>query len=73
MRARARRALVRLAEFNPLNLANTARTFATLGVRHEELLNAIAGRAWVRLEEFHPQDLATMPWAFTARHVRHEE
>ena len=28
LRARARRALVRLAELNPQNLANTARTFA---------------------------------------------
>ena len=71
--ARARRETVRLAEFNPLNLANTARPFATLGVRPEDLLSAIVGRTWVRLVEFHPQDLATMPRAFTTRHVRHAE
>ncbi len=41
--------------YNPQGMANTAWAFATLGVREEELLGAIAGRALVRLEEFNPQ------------------
>ncbi len=50
----AGRAFVRLDEFNPQNVANTARAFGTLGIRQEELLGAIAERALVRLEEFNP-------------------
>ena len=49
--------------FDPQNLANTVWAFATLGVRQEELLGAIAGRALVRLEEFNPQELTNTAWA----------
>ena len=56
--------MVRLEELNPQGVANTAWAFATLGVRHEELLGAIVGRALVRLEEVHPQELANTAWAF---------
>ncbi len=38
MVAMAERPLVRLEEFKPQNLANTAWAFATLGMRQEELL-----------------------------------
>ena len=69
----AGRALVRLEQFNPQNLANTAWPFATLGVRQEELMGAIAGRALVRLEEFNPQNLANTAWAFAMLGVRQEE
>ena len=68
--------MVRLEEFNPQDLANAAWAFATLGVRHVELvelLGAIAGRALVRLEEFNPQDLANTAWAFATLGVRQEE
>ena len=39
-----------MKEFNPQDFANTAWAFATLGVRQEELLGAIAGRAQIRLK-----------------------
>ncbi len=51
----AERALLRLDEFNPQELANTAWALATLVLQQDEWLCAIAGRAFVRLEEFNPQ------------------
>ena len=63
----------RIEEFIPQNEANSASAFATLGVRQEELLGAIARRALVRLEEFKPQALANTAWAFAKLGVRHEE
>jgi hypothetical protein len=59
----AGRGLVRPEEFNPLNLANTAWTFATLGTPQEKLL---------RLEEPHPQFLTTTALAFATRDVLQE-
>ena len=50
----AGRALVRFAEFNPQELANTAWAFATLRVRQEDLLDEIAREALVKLQEFNP-------------------
>ena len=47
--------------------------FATVRVRQEEMLGAIAGRALVRLEEFNPQDLSNTAWAFATLGVRQEE
>ena len=57
--------MVRHEEFNPQGLANTAWAFATLGVRQEELLGAIAGRALVRVEEFNPEAFAGIVWALS--------
>ena len=44
-------ASVRLAEFSPQNLANTAWAFAKLVVREEETSGAIAVREVAKLEE----------------------
>ncbi len=57
-------------KFNPQNLANTAWAFATLGMRQEELLGAIAGRALVKLEEFSVQSWVVASWAFATLGVR---
>ena len=48
--ARAEKAMERLEEFNPQNLANTAWAFAMLDLPHDVLLRAIAGRAMESLE-----------------------
>ena len=54
---------MRLEEFKPQELASTAWAFATLGVRQEQLLGAIA-ETLVRLGEFDPQELANAAWPF---------
>ena len=59
-----------------LGLANTACALATLGVRQERLVGAIAGRALralLRLEEFNPQEVANTTWALATLGVQQDE
>ena len=59
-----------LEELKPQGLAKPASASATLGVRHEESLGAIAGKALVRLDELNPQESAKTARALATMGVR---
>ena len=58
--------MLRLREFGPQHLANTAWAFAAASHKAPALLDAVAAAAVLRLREFNPQELANTAWAFAA-------
>ena len=55
---------LRMSNFNPQDLANTARAFATLGQLDAPLLTALAREAERRVRDFNLQNLTNTAWAF---------
>jgi len=62
--ALAEAASLRVAQFNPQDLAMIAWAFATAGHQAPALFEALAVEAAPRLEEFNPQNLASIAWTF---------
>jgi RAP domain/FAST kinase-like protein, subdomain 1/FAST kinase-like protein, subdomain 2 len=57
-------AQVRINEFNPQNLSNTAWAFATLNHEAPALLDAIANAVQVQINDLNPQALSNTAWSF---------
>ena len=69
----AGRVLVVVVEFNPQNLADMARAFATQDARQAELVGMFAGTKLVRLAEFSTQDLAGVARISATPGIRDED
>jgi RAP domain len=63
-KAIAKAAQVRINDFNPQALSNTAWAFATSNHEAPSLFDAIARAAQVRINDFDPRALSNMAWSF---------
>ena len=65
----AKTAQVRIDNFKPQELSNTAWAFATLNHDAPSLFDVIARTAQERIDEFIPQELANSAWEFAVLNV----
>ena len=62
--ALALEAQLRVSEFNPQELANTAWAFAKVGQEDKQLFAALAKKVLLQVSEFNAQNVANTAWAF---------
>merc|ERR1711972_338160 len=73
LKAIASESIAKLTSFELQSLANTAWSFATLGVYDGPLLDSISAQAIARLSQFDAQSLANTAFAFAALYLWNRE
>ena len=68
--ALANTAVLRLSEFKPQHLSNTAWSFAKMNHKAPSLFDVIASAAKERIDDFNPQALSNAAWSFAT--LNHE-
>jgi len=58
------------SQLDPQNLSNTVWAMATISLRDQPLLSAIARQATLKIKHFTAQPLSNTIWAFATMHLR---